>query len=66
MKDLLRKMEALVKDDCRLQVPGCCNMNMYSCVSVNGNIDAHFIVGDKEKALYLYDVIFSENLMSFV
>lgn len=65
MVNYLRKMKTLVKNDCRLHVPGCDKISMYSYTVVNGNIEAHFIVNATLCSLYLYDVIYFQESNMF-
>ena len=43
LKGCLQKMEALVKDDCKLHVPGFRYIRCYSYAVVCGNIEAHLM-----------------------
>ena len=65
MKDLLRKMEALVKDDCKLHTPRFHYIRCYSYALVCGNIEAHFEVGGVADCLWLYDVIYIQQSNKF-
>lgn len=65
MTDLLRKMEALVREDCKPHVPGVCYIRCYSYAMVSGNIEAHFDVGNVANCLYLYDVIYIQESNQF-
>lgn len=65
LKGCLQKMEALVKDDCKLHVPGFRYIRCYSYAVVCGNIEAHFDVGDVANYLCLYDVIYIQQSNKF-
>ena len=66
MKDCLRKMEALVREDCKLHVPSVSYIRCYSYAILSGNIEAHFDVGNVENyLLYLYDVIYIQESNQF-
>lgn len=65
MNDLLRKMEALVREDCKLHVPGFLYIKCYSYAMVSGNIVAHFDVGNVANYLCLYDVIYNQESNQF-
>ena len=65
MTDLLRKMEAIVRNDCKLNIPGYCDISMYSYVAVNGNVEAHFIVNGTPTCLWLYGIIYFQESEMF-
>ena len=65
MKDCLRKMEALVREDCKLHVPGFRYIRCYSYSVVSGNIEAYFDVGDVGNYLCLYEVIYIQQSNQF-
>lgn len=65
LNDYIQKMEALVKDDCKLHVPGFRYIKCYSYAVVGGNIEAHFDVGNVTNLLYLYDVIYNQQSNQF-
>nr|DAG42450.1 MAG TPA: hypothetical protein [Caudoviricetes sp.] len=65
LNDYLRKMEALVKDDCKLHVPSFRYIRCYSYAVVSGNIEAHFDVAGAPNYLWLYDVIYIQQSNKF-
>lgn len=65
MNDLLRKMEAIVRNDCKLHTPMFHYIRCYSYALVCGNIEAHFEVGGVAKCLWLYDVIYIQQSNKF-
>lgn len=65
MTDLVRKMEKIVRNDTKLNIPGCCDISMYSYALVNGNVEAYFIVNNVSLDLWLYDVIYFQNFNEF-
>lgn len=58
MNDYLRKMEAIVRKDFERFAPGYAKVELRSCASVNGNVEAYFIVNSVPLNLWLYDVIY--------
>lgn len=65
MKDLLRKMEALVRDDFERSVSGYIRLELQSCVLINGNTEAQFIADGKLTGSWLYDVIHYQESNEF-
>ena len=65
MNDYLQKMEAIVREDCKLHVTGVSYIKCYSYTMVSGNIEAHFDVGNVANYLYLYDVIYNQESNQF-
>lgn len=65
LNDYLQKMEALVKDDCKLHVPTFRYIRCYSYALVSGNIEAHFEVGDAPNYLWMYDVFYIQQSNKF-
>lgn len=66
MKDYLRKMEAIVRKDCNSCISSRANIELYSCTSLNGNVEARFIVSKKmTEDLWLYEVIYSINFLEY-
>lgn len=58
MKDYLYTMEALVREDCKTRTFDLhAKMNLHSYTTVNGNIEAVFLVSSKNN-LMLYQVIY--------
>lgn len=52
-------MEAIVRKDCNSCISSKANIELYSCVSLNGNVEARFIVSNKmTEDLWLYEVIY--------
>lgn len=62
MKDYLNTMEALVREDCKTRTFDFgANMSLHSCTTVNGNIEAVFLVSSKTINLLLYKVIYFQE-----
>lgn len=66
MKDYIRKMEAIVRKDFERFVPGYyTKVELRSCASVNGNVEAYFIVNSEPLDLWMYDVIYFHESNEF-
>lgn len=65
MKDCLRKMEALVRDDFDRSVSGYLRLELKSCMLINGNTEAQFIANGKSTGTWLYDVIYYQESNEF-
>lgn len=59
MNDYLRKMEEIVRKDFERFATGYYSkVELRSCASVNGNVEAYFIANSVPLDLWLYDVIY--------
>lgn len=66
MKDYLRKMEAIVRKDFERFASGYyTKVELRSCASVNGNVEAYFIADSVALDLWMYDVIYFQESNEF-
>lgn len=65
MKDCLRKMEALVRNDFDRRVSGYLRVELKSCMLIDGNTEALFIANGKSTGTWLYDVIYYQEYNDF-